>query len=247
MESPSNKTKIAVLVSNILGCALGCIFVACGTWILIFMSPSHDLDANPSILAIVFITLGALINLASFIGCYVLRSGQYRKIIFIYGSLSALLIIGEIIFIGLSYHYKKPIQMYSFLSLKETLDQYGNNTKIDQMWDQMQSKLGCCGIGNVTSGNAESYKNGYLDWKHAKKWQSKLLRQTNSENLSSVPDSCCRAIDVGYGRYNSTTNRYTKEINKIGCLVNLVQVVGTMICVAVLEDAWRCLRVFEDA
>ena len=63
MGSPSNKTKVAILVSNILGCVLGCVLVACGIWIFIFMRPYHDLGVNPSILAIVFVTLGALIVL----------------------------------------------------------------------------------------------------------------------------------------------------------------------------------------
>ena len=239
MGSPSKSTKCTIIASNTLAFLLGFVLIACGTWVFTFMKPYHDLNINTNILVIAFWVIGVVIVLTAFLGCYVAVSGQYRKIHFVYGSLLGVLILGELSFIGATYYYKTPIHSYIYLGLKDTLDQYGNNTRIDYMWNEIQSKFECCGIGSIENGDdVGRFKDGYLDWKFAKNWQS-ILKDSNN---ATVPESCCKIIENGCGKYRPANKRYTKEINKIGCLAIFYNIVVLMNNVAAVGSAMLLLQ-----
>lgn len=246
MGSPAKSTKVIIFVSNVLIWLLGCILIGCGAWFFNYMKSYHGLGGYPNILSIVFVTIGAVFAVMAFLGFYGAFSGQYRKIIFIYGIVLIIIFIAEITLVSMTHHYKRTASKYIYMGLKDTLDNYGNDSALDKAWDQIQSQFECCGIGGLRNEEVVEYTEGYSSWKYAKNWQYKLRKSGESEN-ASVPDSCCKSMQNGCGMYNSTSRSYTKEINKMGCLTKFYKDVGLLTILAAVGTGMLMLQLMSIA
>ena len=238
--SPSKATKCLICLVNVFSCVLGVALVACGIWLYIFMRPFHGISATTTPLAIILMVNGSLTTLISILGFYIVLSGQYRKICVTFGTLLVVLIMAELLLVGKVYHFKATVGSSTYQALKETLDKYGNDTEIDQMWDQLQSKFECCGVAGLIR-NQNSTTDGYQAWKDAKNWQLHLTQNTNATNLS-VPDSCCKSVEKGCGKYNSTTKQYKYEINTAGCDIVFLNIIITIIIIVGIISGFLILQ-----
>ena len=239
--SPSKATNCLICVVNIFSCVLGVALVACGIWLYVFMRPFHGISATTTTpLAIILVVNGSLTTLISILGFYIVLSGQYRKLFVTFGTLLVVLIMAELLLVGKVYHFKATVGSSTYQVLKETLDKYGNDTKIDKVWDQLQSKFECCGVAGLAR-NSNSTTDGYLAWKYAENWQIHLTQNTNATNMS-VPDSCCESFEKGCGKYNTTKKKYRNEINTVGCDIVFLNIIIIIIIIVGITSGFLILQ-----
>ena len=96
--------------------------------------------------------------------------------------------------------------------MKHALKDYGGNTSYDKVWDTLQQKYQCCGVGQLGKDSAP----GYLDWMNST-WYNKA-------NVGEVPISCCRnqtdptCGTIQMNQPNTTTTEIQNAIYNNGCL-----------------------------
>ncbi|XP_071830938.1 tetraspanin-4-like isoform X2 [Apostichopus japonicus] len=158
------------------------------------------------------IVVGVLVFIVSFAGCFgAMRESRCLLSVFII-SLVVIFIL-EMLVGALGYANRNKVKSFVTNDLKHGLDQYEENESYKAAWDEIQSKLMCCGVEKPD------------DW---------YLNSTFTEN--SVPDSCCLEMKVGCGRDGSGTfTTGCKEAMTTTLEANLSGVAAGGIIIALFE------------
>ena len=187
---------------------MGCVVFVIGLRSLAYLDTYPSVGGFPTSAAIIFVSIGAIMAIISFFGCFGAAGRRFSKILYIYGSLLLILLGVEIGTAVYGYIDKPNAKMLVEEELKHTLINYGPDVDYNSVWDTLQQNFECCGVGQLKNDSAP----GYVDWKESTWYET---------NSGSVPTSCCinQTDTCGMGQMDKPRNTSTVEsIYTIGCL-----------------------------
>ncbi|KAL7639460.1 UNVERIFIED_CONTAM: hypothetical protein RMT77_009961 [Armadillidium vulgare] len=201
----SGPTKTFLFILNLLIWLGSCGLLAIGIFGLVDSPYARNVADGHIVLSVViiFIIVGGLGFIISFIGCCGALRGSKCLIITYVVILSILL---AIIFIGLiiAFLYRNNIENIARDQMLNTLRRYNPREEGDivQSWDVMQKKIMCCGVSD------------YKDWQEF---------NDNFKGGTRIPQSCCRPPDNPPSGCESANNEdYFFSSENEGCKDKLV-------------------------
>ena len=217
-------SRLVLFVCNFVIFLTGCGILGFGIYLKTKLDDIPAAEGSRTMSAsVLLITIGGMVTFVSFLGCCGSSSAKHHKLLYVYGSFLLIIFILEITVGGLGIYYREHAKNTTVEKLSATLENYGQTPQYDNLWDKLQRRFRCCGIGNLKSGN-----DGYLSWK--KSYWFKDTCQLCPNRSISVPDSCCKINrpDCGIGQMSTPNNIY-----KIGCLDKLYVWVMTHMKIAI--------------
>lgn len=201
--------KLLVVIYGFLFLIIGLLLLAIGVWIEDVRKDYESINdalSSPSILAIVvgiFMVITALIGLVGAVKENLVLLKVFLAIIIIVFIFQV--IIGIIAFV-----YREETARVASKQLNFAVEEYHKNNDFKRAVDAVQHKLKCCGLDNQR------------DWNENDEYSC----SSGSPHSCSVPDSCCRDMQVNCGinvRGNLTMAQQTDRIYTEGCSWNFRQ------------------------
>ena len=180
--------KSLLFLINLLFFLVGCSIIGLGTFVTLKTEEyegffhdgfnTSDLKSALVLPSSIFITVGVLITVISFLGCCAVcqdsKCMMYSFAIIIFVILIAQIAVAVVMFLYKDKAYKKVSD-----GLTEGLKGYGiNDTAITTAWDNIQEDFKCCGV------------------KNANDWTNTTFGKMNPDK---APDSCCEIVKKGCG------------------------------------------------
>jgi len=197
----SSIAQAILLVVNLVIFLCGVTVLGGGIYMEVNMSKYLDFLENQAVTSsIVFIIIGAMIALVSFLGCCGACTGN-ACLMKTYGGILCILLIAEIGTAVAIYVFKGDIKDLLDTNLNKTLKTYGQEDfkAPTATWDSIQADFKCCGVTQ------------FADWKESPEMQKD----------NSVPASCCIKVDdpgCGKGLAVKTKEQVKDTIYTEGCL-----------------------------
>uniref|UniRef100_A0AC35TRM9 Tetraspanin n=1 Tax=Rhabditophanes sp. KR3021 TaxID=114890 RepID=A0AC35TRM9_9BILA len=156
--------KYLLFISNFVLWAGGLALVVMGAVLQLKYTGILDILGDERLATpLILLTFGSICALLGFLGCCgAIRENYCLTVSF--AVVLALLLALEVAVAIAAYALHQPIQDSVKDQLSKGLDRYNASKGVEMAWNEVQQKLQCCGVTNIT------------DWKNSMKF---------------IPDSCC--------------------------------------------------------
>jgi len=212
MGCVKSMTQGLLLVVNLIIFVCGVAVLGGGIYLETQMSKYLDFfDGQGVSTSIVFIVIGALIALVSFLGCCGACTSN-ACLMKTYGAILCILLIAEIGTAVAIYVFKGDVKDLLTKNMDKTLKDFGKpdfKAPTDS-WNALQGEFKCCGVKD------------YMDWT-----DSEVLKKTES-----VPDSCCKTISEGCGNGKTKSGADVKDIYTNGCFSTFEETINSNVGIA---------------
>jgi len=209
----SSTFKFFVFLLNFIFFLAGVAITGLGAYMAIKMKDYFDFFAtsdvegleNVGISAYVFIIVGVLVTIISFLGCCAACTDN-KCMMGTFATLMALILIAEVgVAVTILIYKGKAYDVVSQVMVKG-MDGYGMDGKdgVTKGWNEIQETFTCCGVNNPSE------------------WSGKPFQKSDP---TKAPDSCCIASTEGCGN-GKLVKPYT-DLNQKGCLKEFEEFVGS--------------------
>ncbi|XP_017779905.1 PREDICTED: CD151 antigen [Nicrophorus vespilloides] len=163
MDGCGNFMKYSMFIINFIIFLGGITVVALGIWTVIDKSFANELLGTNLYSGAVYVLIatGILITLISCFGCF--GSAKEVRCMLVTYFIAVFLIFVTMLVGGiLGYVFRAKVENTMKNTMIGSIRSYGNDRPVTEAWDEIQSRLQCCGVS------------GAVDW------------------TDQIPDSCCR-------------------------------------------------------
>ena len=199
-----------LFVINLISFFVGCAIIGFGVWLALEMKEyggllddlknTTDLQSKLAVPASIFIAVGVLVAITSFVGCCAVAT-ENKCMMYSYAVIMTVLLIAEIAVVIVIMLYKEEADKVVKEAMKKGLETYSRDENLDKGWDEIQKQFKCCAMENAA------------DWIDTH-FQNKS--QKTSETHFNAPDSCCKMVTEGCGQNKLRTG--DDKLNFKGCL-----------------------------
>ncbi|XP_014205277.1 CD63 antigen [Copidosoma floridanum] len=198
--------KYLLFVLNFLFVITGIVLIAIGSSVTSSYSPYHHLlDGQFFSIPTLLVTIGIIIFVIAFFGCYGAMRENYCMIL-TFAAFMTLIFVLELA-AGISgYVLRGNASEVVEHSMKEKMPSYTNNSEIYEFWDRIQRDFKCCGIHESK------------DW--IKAWEKAQRKDWVESN--ALPLTCCQIEDGLTGNFTCAIGTNTTAIHGVGCVDKII-------------------------